>query len=68
MNITDPFLGPLQGPTLTHVLLSHSPAIDAGDNGSCPATNQRGFLQPVDGDGDANADGDIDAMISKQTR
>ena len=31
---TDPLLGPLKnngGPTMTHALLSHSPAIDAGD-------------------------------------
>ena len=33
-NNTDPMLGPLQdngGPTLTHALLTGSPAIDAGD-------------------------------------
>ncbi len=41
----DPRLGPLDdygGNTLTHVLLPDSPAIDAGDNVTCPATDQRG--------------------------
>jgi len=41
----DPLLGPLQdngGPTWTHALLPGSPAIDAGDNNYCPATDQRG--------------------------
>lgn len=38
-------IGPLQnngGPTSTHALLTGSPAIDAGDNTSAPATDQRG--------------------------
>lgn len=46
---TNPLLGPLQnngGPTLTHALLAGSPAIDAGDNGFCSATDQRGILRP----------------------
>jgi len=41
----DPLLGALAdngGATQTHALLSGSPAIDAGDNTSCPATDQRG--------------------------
>lgn len=41
----DPRLGPLAdngGPTLTHALLSDSPAIDAGDNPSNLTTDQRG--------------------------
>ena len=45
---TDPKLGPLAsngGPTQTHALLSGSPAIDAGDNASCPATDQRGVAR-----------------------
>jgi hypothetical protein len=29
------------GPTLTHALLAGSPAIDAGDNAVCLATDQR---------------------------
>lgn len=42
-------LGPLAdngGPTLTHALLDGSPAIDAGDAASCPATDQRGVTRP----------------------
>ncbi|MGD8598850.1 MAG: family 16 glycosylhydrolase, partial [Anaerolineae bacterium] len=33
------------GPTLTHALLAGSPAIDAGDNAVCPATDQRGLAR-----------------------
>jgi uncharacterized repeat protein (TIGR01451 family)/CSLREA domain-containing protein len=46
---TDPLLGPLQdngGDTPTHALLTGSPAIDQGDNASCPATDQRGIPRP----------------------
>ncbi len=42
---TNPFLGPLAnngGTTLTRALLPGSPAINAGDNSGCPATDQRG--------------------------
>ena len=45
----DPLLGPLQnngGPTLTHALLLGSPAIDAGDDGAAPGTDQRGISRP----------------------
>jgi hypothetical protein len=48
----DPLLGPLQkngGPTPTQALQSGSPAIDAGDNVGCPATDQRGTPRPLDG-------------------
>jgi CSLREA domain-containing protein len=51
---TNPMLGPLAantGFTLTHALLPGSPAIDAGDDAGCPATDQRGIRRPVDGDG-----------------
>ncbi len=34
------------GPTQTHALLWGSPAIDAGDDASCPATDQRGAARP----------------------
>jgi len=46
---TDPLLGPLQnngGPTDTHDLLVGSPAIEAGTNTGCPATDQRGTARP----------------------
>ena len=45
----DPKLSPLQdngGPTFTHALLDGSPAIDAGDNASCPSTDQRSVARP----------------------
>ncbi|GIV76706.1 MAG: hypothetical protein KatS3mg050_1100 [Litorilinea sp.] len=46
----DPKLGPLQdngGPTLTHALLAGSPAIENGNNTTCPASDQRGFPRPT---------------------
>ena len=62
----DPDLGPLQdngGPTFTHALAAGSPAIDAG-SGDCPppATDQRGVMRPVDGNGDGTAVCDIGAF------
>ena len=52
---TDPKLGALQatGATFIFPLAPGSPAIDAGDNAHCPATDQRGAPRPTDG----NADG-----------
>ena len=50
----DPLLGPLAdngGFNFTHALYPGSPAIDAGDPANCPATDQRGFPRPIDGDG-----------------
>ncbi len=50
----DPLLGPLAfngsadgGLTYTHLPQNGSPAIDAGDNSSCPATDQRFYVRPV---------------------
>jgi hypothetical protein len=46
---TDPLIGALGdngGPTWTHALLAGSPAIDAGDDTLCPATDQRGVQRP----------------------
>ena len=62
---TDPLLGPLQdngGPTLTHALLPGSPAIDAGEDAQCPATDQRGVYRPQDGDENGWATCDIGAF------
>ncbi len=62
---TDPMLGTLQdngGPTWTQALLWGSPAIDAGDNSTCPATDQRGVPRPLDGDGDGLAVCDMGAF------
>ena len=45
----DPKLGPLLdngGPAKTHAILSGSPAIDAGDDTNCPASDQRGTSRP----------------------
>jgi len=70
-NITghDPLLGPLSvngSTTSTHALLSGSPAIDTGSS-DCPppATDQRGILRPVDGNGDGIAVCDIGAFESQ---
>lgn len=55
---TDPMLGTLAdngGPTLTHALLAGSPAINAGDNGGCPSTDQRGIPRPQAGTCDIGA-------------
>ena len=46
----DPLLGPLAnngGSTLTHSLLSRSPAINSGDNATCATTDQRGETRPL---------------------
>ncbi len=47
---TDPMLGPLQdngGPIQTFALGAGSPAIDAGTDSGCPATDARGVLRPA---------------------
>lgn len=59
---TDPQLAALGdngGATLTFALRPASPAIDSGDNLSCPPTDQRGILRPQDGNGNMNAVCDI---------
>jgi hypothetical protein len=61
---TDPVIGPLQnngGPTLTHSLLTGSPAIDTGSNVNC-SVDQRGVYRPLDGNGDKIATCDIGAV------
>jgi hypothetical protein len=47
--VWDAKVGPLAdngGPTWTHALLTGSPAIDAGDDPACPASDQRGVARP----------------------
>jgi hypothetical protein len=54
----DPLLGPLQdngGFTQTMALLPGSPAIDAGDDANCPASDQRGVSRPQDSHCDIGA-------------
>jgi hypothetical protein len=61
----NPLLGPLQdngGPTLTHALLTGSPARDAGDNANALLTDQRGLARIADGDGNGTATIDIGAV------
>ncbi len=58
LNNIEPKLGPLAdngGPTPTMTLLWGSPAIDAADNQSCPATDQRGVVRPQSGGCDVGA-------------
>ena len=51
----DPLLvGPLSGMEYGMMPSHDSPAIDAGDNGTCPAVDIRGKPRPVDGNGDGN--------------
>ncbi|HQU83248.1 MAG TPA: VCBS repeat-containing protein [Pyrinomonadaceae bacterium] len=61
----DPKLGALSfngGQTRTHALLAGSPAIDAGNPTTFPATDQRGITRPQDGDGTGGARADIGAF------
>lgn len=48
---SNPMLGPLAlrapGATMTHSLLAGSPAIDGGDDGTCPPADQRGVVRPL---------------------
>jgi len=65
-NITgqDALLGSLAnngGPTETHALLPGGPAIDAGNDATCEATDQRGEPRPADGNQDGTAICDIGA-------
>jgi predicted outer membrane repeat protein len=66
---TDPLLGPLSnngGPTLTHLPGVDSPAINAGDDGSCPAADQRGYVRPAQNICDIGAV-DVDGELNPAT-
>jgi len=81
VNVADPKLGPLAdntlpgtggSPTQTLALLPDSPAIDAGDNGTCAAApvnnmDQRGNPRPVDSDANGSAICDIGAFEYQRT-
>lgn len=61
----DPLLGPLAdngGPTPTHLPQTSSPAIDAGLNSTCAATDQRDESRPVDGNDDGTSTCDSGAV------
>lgn len=61
----DPLLASPQqngGGTWTMALFRGSPAIDAGSDAACPATDARGVSRPKDGDGDGTARCDIGAF------
>ena len=61
----DPLLGLLQnngGFTQTMALAAGSPAIDVGNDGDCPSTDQRGVARPIDGDYDGTATCDLGAF------
>ena len=60
----DPLLGPLAdngGFTQTRAIGAGSPAIDTGSPTVCPVVDQRGYIRPVDGDGDVTAICDMGA-------
>ena len=60
--LQDPLLTePFTGTTYGMMLSPSSPAIDAGTNAVCPATDYRGFPRPVDGNGDGTAICDMGA-------
>lgn len=61
---SDPLLGPLAdngGFTQTHALGAGSPAIDVANPSACPATDQRGHLRLIDGNGEFSEICDIGA-------
>ncbi len=47
------------GPTESMALMKGTPAVDAGDNANCPATDQRGNMRPADGNLRGNMQCDI---------
>lgn len=65
LTVNDPMLEPLLffgGNTPTHRPLPDSPVIDAGNDVTCAASDQRGIERPQDGDDDLDAICDIGAV------
>lgn len=64
-NVSDAGLGELRqngdNTTETHALTPTSPAVDAGVVTGCPATDQRGYARPKDGDRDGTPRCDVGA-------
>ena len=61
----DPQLAPLAsngGSSQTHAIAFGSPALDAANNATCAATDQRGITRPQDGDGNSSATCDMGAF------
>ncbi len=53
--VLDTTLAANGGPTKTHALVANSPALNAGDPATCPATDQRGIGRPSGGGCDSGA-------------
>ncbi len=65
--LQDPLLaGPFSGNAYGMIPSANSPAIDAGNNAACAATDIRGTPRPLDGDGDASAVCDMGAYELSQ--
>jgi len=65
VTVADPKLGPLadnRGPTKTMAISPGSPAIDNGNNATCPTIDQRGTSRPRDGGTGKGAICDIGAF------
>ncbi len=61
----DPMLGPLSdngGNTLSHLPTAMSQVVEAGDNASCTASDQRGEVRPQDSDDNGIADCEIGSI------
>jgi hypothetical protein len=62
--LTDPqvYPGTYRDTITIYEPIPYSPAVDAADPVSCPATDQRGYPRPMDGNGDGQVGCDIGAI------